>query len=105
MLFPFTGKKAQQKLSDLEEEEEDEIPDMEDDDEAVEEENGDLCSESQLPVSQPKKQRQRRCEQDPTTDAPDEEQRELGENSKQGRAGVLVSFSWSLSRDLRLPCA
>uniref|UniRef100_H3D7F9 Zgc:162472 n=1 Tax=Tetraodon nigroviridis TaxID=99883 RepID=H3D7F9_TETNG len=65
------GKKAQQRLSDVEEEAEDEIPELEDDVEEVrEEENVDLCRESQAPVSQPKKQRKRRRQQDATTDAP-----------------------------------
>lgn len=53
-----------------------------------EEENGDLCSESQAPVSQPKKQHGRRREQDAMTDAPDEGKRELRDNSKEGRAGA-----------------
>lgn len=79
---------------------------MEDDDEEVgEEENGDLCSESQAPVSQPKKQRKRRCKQDATTDAPDEGKRELRDSSKQGRVGAMFSFRWSWSTTLLLPCA
>lgn len=107
MLLPFTGKKAQQKLSDVEEEEEEEeIPDLEDDEEEVgEEENVDLCSESQAPVSQPKKQRKRRREQDAPTAAPDEGTPELRDNGQQGKAGGTFSFRWSLSPALLLPCA
>lgn len=79
---------------------------MEDDEEEVgEEENGDLCSESQAPISQPKKQHRRRREQDAMTDAPDEGKRELRDNSKEGRAGATFSFRWSLSTTSLLPCA
>lgn len=107
MLLPFSGKKAQQKLSDVEEEEEEEeLPDLEDDDDEVgEEENEDLCSESQAPVSQPKKQRKRRREQNAPTAAPEEGTRELRDNSQQGKSGGTFSFRWSLSPALLLPCA
>lgn len=62
-----------------------------------EEENVDLCSESQGPVSQPKKQRKRKLEQDATSDAPDEGKRELRDTRK-GRAGAMFSFRCSLSQ-------
>lgn len=69
-----------------------------------EEENGDLCSESQAPASQTKKQRKRRHKQDTTTHAPDEGKRELRDSSKQGKVEAMFSFRWSLSTTLLLPC-
>lgn len=53
-----------------------------------EEENADLCSESQFPVTPPKNQRKRRRGQDATTDAPGEGKRDLRDDGEGGRAAT-----------------
>lgn len=79
VLFPSAGKKASRKLSDVEEEDEEdegELPDFEGEEEG-EKENEDLCNEGGTPVSKPKRKRKRKNEKETTT----EEQGTNGESS------------------------
>lgn len=83
VLIPSTGKKAAKKLSDVEEddeEDENQVPDLEDEEEG-EKENEDLCNEGGSPVSKPKRQRKRKTRQAALNEEPSDKKNKTGENS------------------------
>lgn len=81
------------KLSDVEEEEENEIPDLEE----GEKENEDLCNEGGTPVSKPKKKRKRKNEQDASTEEANEKKNKTDEKSSERGIGA---FCYCSSRKL-----
>lgn len=88
VLIPSTGKKAARKLSDVEEEEENEIPHLEE----GEKENEDLCNEGGTPVSKPKKKRKRKNEQDASTEEANDKKNKTDEKSSEQGTGAFCYF-------------
>lgn len=84
--IPSTGKKAAKKLGDVEEEEEEDIPDLEGEEEG-EKENEDLCNEGGTPAPKPKRKRKRKNEQSASTMGPHDKKNKADEkSSEQGMA-------------------
>lgn len=85
VLIPCTGKKAAGKLNDVEkegEEEEKEIPDLEE--KEGEKENEDLCNEGGTPVCKPKKKGKRKNRQDASTEEPNDKKNKTEKSNEQG---------------------
>ncbi len=78
----------------MEEEEENETPDLE---EEGEKENEDLCNEGETPVSKPKKRRKRKNKEAASTEEPNDKKNKMGEKSNEQGTGVFSYFmSFSL---------
>ncbi|XP_035523717.1 transcription factor TFIIIB component B'' homolog isoform X2 [Morone saxatilis] len=94
------AKKAANKLSDVEEEDEEGkngIPDLE---EEGEKENEDLCNEGGTPVSKPKKKRKRKNTQDASTEEPnDKKNKTVEKSSEQDEAYIPEDAEAALPED------
>lgn len=93
ILILFSGKKPAKKLSDVEEEDEEDEnhPDLEDE-EGVEKENELLCNDGETTATKPKKQQKRKTGKDASNKEPSNKKNKTGEKSSEQGTGVFSYF-------------
>ncbi|XP_047228749.1 transcription factor TFIIIB component B'' homolog isoform X2 [Girardinichthys multiradiatus] len=84
------GKKSAKNLSDVEEEDEDEVHDLE---EGQEKENEDQCNEGETPASELKNKRKRKTKVEALTEEPNEKKNKTGEAPEDSEAALPESHT------------
>lgn len=93
VLNPFSGKIAARKLSDVDEEDEEDESHLDLEDEVGgEKENELLCNEGEATASKPKKQGKRKTEKDASTEEPNNKKNKTVEKGTEQGKGALSYF-------------